>query len=179
MLRKWQGEGEHRELIQLAALKVELHQKGLDIVEQFSTLIKPKINPQLSDYIIELTGITQLHIDSYGVDFSSAMHSFEQFSENGKLPVLAWGKDEEVIAENSQLQGQDMVMTSTTFIDLYQRMLSKGVVSKGVSSGQLAKFVGVVLEGHAHNALFDVDNIAIALDTWLARGVIGVADIVE
>ncbi len=175
--RHWQGEGEHRELLQVAALKVELHSKGLDVIEQFNTLIKPRINPTLSDYIIELTGITQSHIDCYAVDLSSALHSFSQFAESPTLPLVAWGRDNEVIAENCRLQHLDTNLLSGPQLNLYQYLRQKGVVPEGVSSGQLAEFVGVKIEGHPHNALFDVDNIAIAIDSWMCKSQLTLADL--
>ena len=59
MQRQWSLDWEHREIIQIAAVKVELTLSGAQVVSSFNTLVKTVINPTLSDYIIQLTGIEQ------------------------------------------------------------------------------------------------------------------------
>lgn len=80
----WQGSKErrcsesweYRWLIQLAAVRLELGEDGVESLSSFNELVKPVINPTLSDYIVNLTGISQGIVDDLGVDFSSAMNLF-------------------------------------------------------------------------------------------------------
>ena len=69
MQNNWSKPGEHRELVQIGALKI---QDG-KIIEKLNLFIKPKINPVLSDYFIKLTGITNEHINKYGQNIFIAL----------------------------------------------------------------------------------------------------------
>jgi len=53
--RNWSGKNEYMELVQIGALKVKKGDNRLEIVEIFSIFVKPKINPILSQYFINLT----------------------------------------------------------------------------------------------------------------------------
>lgn len=57
--RNWSLCWEYKELISISALKVENKNNKLIIVDKFTCYIKPRKNVLLSDYIINLTGITQ------------------------------------------------------------------------------------------------------------------------
>lgn len=177
--RNWKGEGEHRELIQLAALKIAVGPWGVDILERFNSLIKPYINPQLSDYITDLTGITQAHIDNYGVDLGSVLHSFYQFCNDNELLVFAWGNDKSVIEENCRLNALPLPLRFEHFKNLKPLAVEHSLIGRTVSSGQLAAEVGVSIEGHPHNALFDVENIAAALNYWLINDQLEVSQLSE
>jgi beta-glucosidase/6-phospho-beta-glucosidase/beta-galactosidase len=39
-------------------------------------------------------------------------------------------------------------------------------------SGELASHLGVDLQGHIHNALYDVRSIALALNQWMQKGLL-------
>ncbi|GAB2687768.1 exonuclease domain-containing protein [Aliiglaciecola aliphaticivorans] len=77
--RNWSENWEHRELIQIAAVKIRMTRDSASILASFNELIRPTINPQLSDYITNLTGIEQAMIDEMGVDFASALKQFHLF----------------------------------------------------------------------------------------------------
>ena len=59
--RDWSGPGEHRELVQLGAVLVETDRFAEKAA--FSMLAKPRINPVLSKYFINLTQITQEQVN--------------------------------------------------------------------------------------------------------------------
>src|SRR5258708_3499146 len=96
MERGWKGPNEHREIIQIGALKVH----GADLSEEdvFSRYVKPRINPRLSEYIIALTGITQEKINDEGVPFEIALEDFNRWSR--ELPLWSHGNDLPVMKEN-------------------------------------------------------------------------------
>ena len=64
LARDWGEDWEHREIIQLAALKAELRGGSLQRLEEFNEFVRPAVNPELSDYISGLTGITQSMLGS-------------------------------------------------------------------------------------------------------------------
>lgn len=100
-LRNWSLYWEHKELISISALKIKQTKNKLEIIDKFTCYIQPRINKQLSNYIIDLTGITQKKMDTQGVDFKIAMKQFYTFSKN--LPLYSYGNDYLIIQENLDL----------------------------------------------------------------------------
>src|SRR3989344_6626754 len=99
--RGWSGPNEYKEIIQIGAIVVD----GKSLTEEgaFSVFIKPVKNPNLSDFIIELTGITQEKIDAEGIPLAEALTRFGDFAQD--LPIFAYGTDGTVIRENCALLG--------------------------------------------------------------------------
>lgn len=172
--RKWSESWELREVIQLAAIKVAISRNGAMIVSTFNELVKPCVNPILSDYIIELTGINQSTIDEMGVDFQSALIQFHHFCQEGKLACYAWGGDEQVLRENCTINKHTMPEFAAGFVNLQQIALSRKLAGANLASGDVAKHLGESLDGHKHNALFDVRSLACGLDVWLKSGQLSV-----
>jgi hypothetical protein len=146
--RDWSGPGEHRELIQLSAIRVRrwntsstaattslpgtLRSRQLAghvslgtratvsqplprrdgellVVAELKLTIKPVINPVLSEYITDLTGITDEDIAREGVSLAEAMKAFKAFCGGGWanfMQVGSFGSDEEVLHENFDLQAE-------------------------------------------------------------------------
>ena len=78
LANNWSRPGEHREIVQIGAVKLDATD-GMVELDSFECLVMPKNNPILSDYFIELTGITQDRVDSHGVSFSEMLSLFEAF----------------------------------------------------------------------------------------------------
>ena len=99
--RNWSLEWEHKELISVSALKVEFKENKLSIIEKFNCLIIPSINYRLSDYIMNLTGITQTELEKKGISFKEFIEKFYKFSDN--LNLYSYGNDYIEIEENLYL----------------------------------------------------------------------------
>ena len=69
------GEGEAREVFQIGAVATDAR-SDFRFVAEFSTLVKPTSNPQLSHYAEELTGITNDRLARDGVSLSDALAAF-------------------------------------------------------------------------------------------------------
>lgn len=177
--RQWSGEGEAREIIQLAAIKVTIDNQQLKTVASLNVLVKPLQNPQLSDYIQQLTGIQQSVLDDHGVDFVSCAELFYEFTENASLPCFSWGPDQQVLMENFRINHLTWDHQKPHFVDLKSQLLTLNLDFKDCISGELAAFVGKPLSGHKHNALFDVKNILVLLQTLLNDKRLDIADILE
>lgn len=52
---------QYKELVQLAALRVDVD--TLNILDEYNRFVRPQINPRLSEYFRELTGISQAQVD--------------------------------------------------------------------------------------------------------------------
>ncbi|MDO6711131.1 3'-5' exonuclease [Aliiglaciecola sp. 2_MG-2023] len=167
--RNWSKSWEQRELIQLAAVKLSVSASSVSILASFNELIKPTINPQLSDYITNLTGIEQNMIDELGVDFASALTQFHHFCGQGKLPVYSWGNDLSVLQQNCKLYAVELPEFQQGFHNLQFIARKLGLAGFEQSSGALANFHGLSLQGHIHNALYDVRSVAATLNMWINK----------
>ena len=64
----WNKDNEWREIIQIGAILISHKNNQYKIVSELNLYVKPTINPTLSQYIIDLTGITQEQIDVHGIN---------------------------------------------------------------------------------------------------------------
>ena len=55
---------QRKEIVQIATIKVDL--STLEVKDEFNVFVKPTYNPILSDYFINLTGITNKKIAQEG-----------------------------------------------------------------------------------------------------------------
>lgn len=74
----WSPAGQHREIFQMG---VVLTDGSFNVVDTFSTLVQPKINPILSDLSRNLTGILQVDIDKCGINFPQALAMFVKMAK--------------------------------------------------------------------------------------------------
>src|SRR3989339_332026 len=160
----WQGSfergynlpNEHREIVQIAALKIET--ENLSEIDILSIIVKPRINSQLSDYFINLTAITQTEVDQQGIDFAQALEQFKKFV--GDLSCYSFGRDEKVIRENCYLYGLDYPFDDSKFFDMREYFIGQGVVeAKNYQSGNITKAFGIEPKERGHNALHDCHSI--------------------
>lgn len=165
--RQWSEPWEHRELIQMAAVKVSVVEQRLQITETFNELVTPVINSQLSDYITQLTGITQTMIQELAVDFSSVLRQFHQFCHYGELPGFSWGNDVNVLRENCMLNSVGWPEFHAGLKDIKPFLRNSGIQFGEINSGGLAKSLGLEVAGQEHNALHDVRSIVAALQHWV------------
>ena len=106
MERNWSGENEYKELIQISAFRIKKKGDTIGITKKINIYVLPRINRNLSDYFIKLTGITQEIIDKKGIPFKQAMAEFYRFCKNEKdekYPLYSMGNDYDVIKENLKL----------------------------------------------------------------------------
>lgn len=175
--RGWSEPWEHREVIQLAAIKLQVENRTIQVLESFNELVKPTINPTLSEYIVQLTGIKQSILDEMAVDFASALNQFHSFCSDIDISALCWGIDFKILHENCVLYGLEWQEFPTGLKDLKTLLKSKNVDFGNVNSGQLADYLGIDLPGHKHNALHDVRCIAAALELWINSGQLELSDL--
>jgi inhibitor of KinA sporulation pathway (predicted exonuclease) len=172
--RNWSESWEHREVIQLSALRLVWADDGYVSEGIFDELVLPVKNPQLSPYITHLTGIEQTTLIQKGLPFEEVLNRFYAFSLSGQLPLLAWGKDNLVLKENCQINQCIMPNFQQGFIDLRKMMGQLEYSLSQLSSGQLAEHLGVTINGQAHDALHDVLSILSALNVWVKQQLIQV-----
>ena len=166
MERKWQGPGEFREIVQIGAVCIDA--KSFAERASFQVLIRPVLNPVLSDYFVALTRITNERVAEEGLDFEAGIAKFADFI--GKRAMFCYGRDDLIIARNSERLGKAMCWPHTNATNLRDWLTDVGVKLSGVSSGQLAKHVGSVSQGMIHDALVDARSLAEAVRYLVKNG---------
>lgn len=136
-------------------------------MSSFNTLVKPVINPSLSDYIIQLTGM-----DDMGGDYPAALQQLYLFSQQGTLPCYSWGNDNRILMDNCLLNGIQMPNFSADLYNLHAMAHKVNIDGAHLRSGELASHLGIDLHGHVHNALYDLRSIALALNQWMEKGLL-------
>ncbi len=154
--RNWGGEDEHRELVQIGAIRVD----GATLTETESLLIfvKPKINPDLSEYFTKLTGITQKAVDTEGTDFPSAILQFKKWC--GELPIYSFGiGDGEVVEENCKLLNIPCPFPRDQFNDVRKIFEAHGIPTEKYYSSTIVQAFGKTPVRIGHDALNDARTI--------------------
>ena len=159
--RGWTRPGEHRELVQIGAVALDATAE-LKEIATFERIIQPKINPRLSQYFIELTGITQERVDSEGIPFPHALEAFAEFVNHWGGGIGSFGRDDVVLDENCALHGIALPVTRRRFQDL-RPALEAAIGRKGMMSSELPRFVGLPVPEQAHDALADARAIALVI----------------
>jgi DNA polymerase III epsilon subunit-like protein len=153
--RDWSGPGELREIIQFGAVKVDMA-GGLTEIGSFECFARPKVNPQLSDYIVELTGITQEDIDTRGRPFAETWPEFRDFIGGDASVICCNGYDPEVLAENCEINGIDDAMEDLNFHSLRPMIVAAlGPGAEPPVSAELARLFGLPDAHRGHTALGD------------------------
>lgn len=156
--RNWSGQNEHRELVHIGAVKVDT--LSLNELDAFEIYIKPRINPILSDFFIEFTGIQQETVDRLGVSFPEAWQRFNVWRSS--LPSFAFGRDDLVIDENCRLNNVPVDLNKP-FFNICEYFEQKGISTREYHSSTIVRAFGVEPRLDGHNALNDARLILDAL----------------
>ncbi len=166
--RGWSGPGEHREIIQIGAVRLDCA-AGFREIETLSVLVRPRRNPVLSDYIQSLTGIDQARIERDGLDFPTAFAQFAHLLRGA--PLLSWGWDNDVILENLSLHDMSAGLWPDNFTNLRRAAIGlHGERFKACSSASLPHLFGLPAAENAHDALEDARAIARSLPSMVEEG---------
>jgi inhibitor of KinA sporulation pathway (predicted exonuclease) len=162
----WTRPGEFREVVQIGAVK--LSPVNLNAIDEFEILVQPRLNPVLSNFLTELTGITNEQLAASGVDFITAWRAFLDFADGSHL--WAHGRDDLVIASNLKLYGWDGQLTLPPYTNSIMWFLEHGVDLRGKHACDAPEAVGASFTGRKHNALADAAGVATAIRTLIANG---------
>lgn len=169
-LRDWSEPWEHREIIEIGAVRTNA--ADFSIRRSIRIVVRPAINPVLSDYIRMLTGITQAEIARDGVDFATALDRLDEFADR-RLPLLSNGDDGEVLAENAALNGVAPTIPPSRIVDIRAALAAvMGVDEDLLTTGKLPAMLGLPFEGRPHRGLSDARALAAALAELRRRGAI-------
>ena len=170
--RGWSGPGEHREVVQIGAVLTEI--EGFRELTVFKTLVKPKINPILSEYFINLTHITQEEVDQDGLDFPTFLQmlygwcgdKYEIYSFDSRVDGSRMF-DRDVLMENCELLGIKFPFKAKRFHNINETFAQHGYKVK--QSGAAPEAFGIKIPARPHDALNDVGGLLVALKVLSER----------
>jgi len=171
LARHWSGPDEYREIVEIGAVRIDPNNPAAG-QQYFSRLVRPKINPALSDYFIELTGIHQQKLDAEGVSLAQALAEFQDFA-GCAAPFYSYGNDGDVIKENCTIAGLRSAVTAFRFINAREAIKTAYGLCHSVTSSDLPKAVGLTAahrQHRAHRALDDAKAVASVLVPLLTSG---------
>jgi 3'-5' exoribonuclease 1 len=158
------------EIIEIGAIKV--NEYG-EVLGQFSSLVKPVVNPRISGFCTKLTGIRQNQLNTADT-FDKVVEKFRDWiSEEGDDYVLgSWGSnDKGFLWSDCRLHKIDTDWLEP-FIDLRQQYLG---ITKSMKKSNLKYIVereGFEFEGNEHSAYTDAYNTAKVfikyIDEWVS-----------
>ncbi|MGH6870727.1 MAG: exonuclease domain-containing protein [Rhizomicrobium sp.] len=166
LARRWLGPGEFKELVQIGAVKLDA--RTFAPLAEFEAVVRPRVNPVLSDYLVELTGVTNRALAERGVDFTDAYRAFVEFAAGGT--VCAFGRDDFVFAENIRLYGIADAPALPPFVNVVPWLHENGIDPLGFHACDVARLCGAEFSGREHDALEDARSVALGIKTLVARG---------
>jgi inhibitor of KinA sporulation pathway (predicted exonuclease) len=165
MASRWTRKGEHAEVVQIGAVKLDA--ETLKITDEFECLVRPRVNPVLSQYLVDLTGITNAMLDLRAVDFITAYRAFLDFV--GPWPTWAFGRDDLVFADNLKLYAWEGLPVPP-YSNAISWFAAHGVDLSGRHACDVAEAAGAAFEGRKHDALSDARGVAAGIRAVVARG---------
>ena len=161
---RWTRPGELTEVVQIGAVKLDGH--TLKEVDTFEMLIRPRVNPVLSDYLVELTGITNDAVASRGVDFVVAYRAFLDFVDGAE--TFAHGRDDLILLSNLKLYGWERALPR--YSNAVPWFAEQGIDLTGKRACDVAEAAGATFEGQRHNALADARGVATGFRVLIEKG---------
>lgn len=164
---RWTLPGKHREIVQIGAVRLSL---GPDLAEEesFLALVKPTLHPRLSDYFVDLTGITQDDVDRDGVPFADALAAFAAFVGTGTPQLACHGTDAQVIAENCGWHALAVPAAIPATVNIHPLMCR--LHGGEAMSGELPARFGLAGDEPAHDALGDARSLALVVRHLAGQG---------
>ncbi|WP_282086669.1 3'-5' exonuclease [Aquimarina algiphila] len=145
------------EIIEIGAIK--MNDSG-ESSSEFCEFIKPKINPTLSDFCIELTTITQNEIDNAGT-YNEVIERFKKWINLDEPYMLcSWGfYDKKQFQKDCELHNLDTDWLQN-HVSLKHQYADIKNLKKPIGMGGALKKENLTLEGTHHRGIDDARNIA-------------------
>lgn len=155
----WSAPGQFRETVQIGAVRVEAGD-GFREIENFSILVQPTINPVLSDYFTDLTGITNDEVVREGTRLEDALAAFSTFV--GADIVLSHGRDDLILHRECMRKGVDNPFADSAAAAAWRDINPplRAITGRRLDSSGLPAFFGLDPVGRAHSALADARALA-------------------
>lgn len=161
----WSAPGQMREIVQIGALEID---DELSVIGEFETFVRPIVNPELSAYFTELTGIAQESVDDLGLSPAQALGDFLAFCKGKR--VLSYGNDMMVLGENlgwARARGEHLTgsFLDADFLNIRPWLNTVAPATATSNVGRLWQVLELPKPGAGaeHSALFDCHSLAAAI----------------
>jgi inhibitor of KinA sporulation pathway (predicted exonuclease) len=166
MESRWTRPGEFTEVVQIGAVKLDA--MSLKEVDSFDMLVRPRVNPVLSEYLVALTGITNEAVARRGVDFITAYRAFLDFV--GDARTWAHGRDDLILADNLKRYGWERALPLPPYANAVPWFTAQGIDLNGKRACDVAELAGAVFAGRKHDALCDARGVAAGFAALIGKG---------
>lgn len=145
-----------REIIELGAVVVDI--KSLEIIDEFSALVKPQRNPEISNFCSQLTGITQSELDNSD-DFKTVFSDFlHWYPKTSKVLFATWGSYD-LVQINIDCVSHNLPYFSPDAVLNLKKIFKKvNKLKKPVGLARALELCQCEYEGSRHRALDDARN---------------------
>jgi len=147
-------EKQDQEIIEFGAVKLDL--KNRIITDSFQALVKPRNNPKLSEYCINLTRIQQAEINK-AQSFKNIANRFNKWCGSKNAHILAsWGRDDLILQKECFENGIEWKLSKDhiNIAFLFREKYTEENEPK-YSLERALKLLGIPFEGQPHRALND------------------------
>ncbi|WP_323794783.1 3'-5' exonuclease [Nisaea sp.] len=169
LARGWSGPDEFMEVVQIGAVKIDAAMPMAELAS-FEVLVKPEKNPVLSDYFIELTGITNANLSHHAMPFKEALCRFADFVGDAGL-VVSNGNDWCDLVQNADWAGMIWPFRDDLFANIRPRLAGAlGLPENQTVSSTLPQHLGHMAMPGAHTGLGDARAIALAVRDLRVHG---------
>lgn len=164
----WKGAAPaQNETIEIGAVVFDATQ---GIIDEFQSFVRPKLQPQLSDFCKTLTGIKQQQVDS-APRFPDAFNEFTEWADAYPLAVFAsWGAyDRKQLLTDCllhKMQPWDRLDPHLNLKRAFSTLMDCSLAPELQHALELSK---LAQEGTLHRGLDDAKNIARILDFLLTK----------
>ncbi len=151
------GKGRKSEIIEIGAVCVNEQNQ---VADEFSQIIRPEINPLLSEFCTKLTSITQEMADN-GIHFIEALNNFLNWinSHGSKYLICSWGYyDKNQFLSDCEVHKQSTAWIKNHISLKHQYALIKSL-RRPVGMKTALKIENLDLEGTHHRGIDDARNI--------------------
>ncbi len=150
------GKGTTGEIIEVGLAEIDVEKK--QIVKRAQYYVKPE-HDQISEFCVELTGITPRKIEKQGRPLAEVLRSMiKNFGGANKI-YASWGRDDLILAKECREKNIDFPMKEfinlATLYRIQNRLKDKRI---GHKQAQLAQ--GIEWEGRQHSGFVDAYNLA-------------------
>lgn len=154
----WEGAppNQVREIIEIGAIKLNAFGEPLGSFNQF---IRPVVNPILSPYCKELTGIEQNQVQR-AAKFTRVIDLFFEWSDLFEEPylLLSWGKMDVTLLQNDCALHEVDADWLQTYIDMKSQYKSIRKLRKPIGLKKALTREGFEFDGQHHRAIDDATN---------------------
>jgi len=147
---------------------VQLAPSTLEIVSEFQRFVRPTLEPVLSDFCKELTGITQEDVDNANT-FPVIFREFCDWIGDGSFQIFSWGDyDVGQLKQDCKISRIKMNKRLVKKHQSLKTMYADRMRIRRCGMAQALERLHISLEGQHHRAIDDARNIA-KIARWLLK----------